>query len=193
MAHADVSTVGVIINPHAGKDIRRLVSGSGPDVRRRQDRHRAPRRGRRPRTGCRAGAAQLRHPPAGGAGGRGPRRADRVRREPADRLAPRHDRCGTVDVEGTGRCDRRARRRRHLPRCRNGLARRAADRDLDRHEQRVPDGARRHDRRCRRRARGDGQRRHRRTSATRPSGSRCASTTPLATPCATTPHSSRRH
>ena len=29
MAHADVSTVGVIINPHAGKDIRRLVSAAG--------------------------------------------------------------------------------------------------------------------------------------------------------------------
>ena len=29
MAHADVSTVGVIINPHAGKDIRRLVSSAG--------------------------------------------------------------------------------------------------------------------------------------------------------------------
>ena len=29
MAHADVSTGGVIINPHAGKDIRRLVSAAG--------------------------------------------------------------------------------------------------------------------------------------------------------------------
>ena len=29
MAHADISTVGVIINPHAGKDIRRLVSAAG--------------------------------------------------------------------------------------------------------------------------------------------------------------------
>jgi predicted polyphosphate/ATP-dependent NAD kinase len=29
MARADVSTVGVIINPHAGKDIRRLVSAAG--------------------------------------------------------------------------------------------------------------------------------------------------------------------
>jgi predicted polyphosphate/ATP-dependent NAD kinase len=29
MAQADVSTVGVIINPHAGKDIRRLVSAAG--------------------------------------------------------------------------------------------------------------------------------------------------------------------
>jgi hypothetical protein len=29
MAHADVSTVGVITNPHAGKDIRRLVSAAG--------------------------------------------------------------------------------------------------------------------------------------------------------------------
>ena len=29
MAHADMSTVGVIINPHAGKDIRRLVSAAG--------------------------------------------------------------------------------------------------------------------------------------------------------------------
>jgi predicted polyphosphate/ATP-dependent NAD kinase len=29
VAHADVSTVGVIINPHAGKDIRRLVSAAG--------------------------------------------------------------------------------------------------------------------------------------------------------------------
>jgi len=29
MTHADVSTVGVIINPHAGKDIRRLVSAAG--------------------------------------------------------------------------------------------------------------------------------------------------------------------
>jgi predicted polyphosphate/ATP-dependent NAD kinase len=29
MASADVSTVGVIINPHAGKDIRRLVSAAG--------------------------------------------------------------------------------------------------------------------------------------------------------------------
>jgi predicted polyphosphate/ATP-dependent NAD kinase len=29
MTHADVATVGVIINPHAGKDIRRLVSAAG--------------------------------------------------------------------------------------------------------------------------------------------------------------------
>jgi len=29
MAHAGVSTVGVIINPHAGKDIRRLMSAAG--------------------------------------------------------------------------------------------------------------------------------------------------------------------
>lgn len=29
MTHADISTVGVIINPHAGKDIRRLVSAAG--------------------------------------------------------------------------------------------------------------------------------------------------------------------
>ena len=67
--------------------------GGRADLRCGQDRHRAPGRRRCHRTGRRAGAAQHRHPSARRTRGRRPRRSDRVRREPADRLSPRHGRC----------------------------------------------------------------------------------------------------
>ena len=192
MAHADVSTVGVIINPHAGKDIRRLVSAAGQTsdavkigiVRRG--------RGRRPRTGRTTDTAEFRHAPTRGTGSRGHRRADRVRREPADGLASGHDRRRAVDVEGTGRSDHRARRRRDLPGRRNGVARRAADRHLHRHQQRLPDGARRHDRRCRRGAGGDRQSRHHRGEPSGQAGGAARRRPLAATPSVTRPRSSKR-
>ena len=144
------------------RDRRQPVGGQGcasaartrrAHARHGQGRHRPARRIRRARDrGATASWSSPRHRPDRRTGGRRSRRVPScstvpapVRRSTRGRAAAQFAElgCSVVVV---------ARWRRHVPRRRHRLARRAADRHVDRHQQRVPGDGRRHVGRHRRRA-----------------------------------------